>query len=103
MAQIDLTLSIDSRRQQQINRYCALSGLSRKAALDEIMNMWEKLVYIPQMDYIEKEARRRKAREAFFAMPGKGGGASGPDPRGQLPGYPRGGEGGGHRRHAAAL
>lgn len=68
MAQIDLTLSIDSRRQQQINRYCALSGLSRKAALDEIMNMWEKLVYIPQMDYIEKEARRRKAREAFFAM-----------------------------------
>lgn len=68
MAQVDLTLSIDPQRQQQIDRYCALSGLSRKAALDEIMNLWERLVYIPQMDFIEKEARRRKAREAFYAM-----------------------------------
>lgn len=68
MAQVDLTLSIDPQRQQQIDRYCALSGLSRKAAMDEIMNLWERLVYIPQMDFIEKEARRRKAREAFYAM-----------------------------------
>ena len=65
MAQVEVTLSIDSQRQEQIERYCALSGISKKQTFNAIMDMWERFVYLPLMDYVEKEEKRRKAREAF--------------------------------------
>lgn len=65
MAQVELTVSMDSRRQEQIERFCALSGLSKTQTFNEMMDMWEKLVYIPWMDFIEKEERRRRTYEAF--------------------------------------
>ena len=65
MAQVEMTVSIDAQRQEQIERYCALSGVSKKQTFNDIMDMWEKFVYLPLMDIVEKEERRRKAREAF--------------------------------------
>ena len=65
MAQVELTVSMDSQRQEQIERFCALSGLSKTQTFNEMMDMWEKLVYIPWMDFIEKEERRRRTYEAF--------------------------------------
>ena len=65
MAQVEVTVSMDSRRQEQIERFCALSGISKAQTFNEMMDMWEKLVYIPWMDFIEKEERRRRAYEAF--------------------------------------
>ena len=65
MAQVEMTVSMDSKRQEQIERFCALSGISRKQTFNDMMDMWERLVYIPWIDFIEKEERRRKAREAF--------------------------------------
>lgn len=65
MAQVQVTVSMDSQRQQQIERYCALSGVSRKSVFDEIMDLWERFVYIPRTEFMEKEARRRKALDAF--------------------------------------
>ena len=68
MAQVSMTVSIDSQMQQQIDRYCALSGLTRKAALDDMMNRWSQLFLIPEIEFLEKEERRRKAREGFNAI-----------------------------------
>ncbi len=65
MAQVEMTVSMDSKRQEQIERFCALSGISRKQTFNDMMDMWERLVYIPWIGFIEKEERRRKAREAF--------------------------------------
>lgn len=65
MAQVQMTVSMDSLRQQQIERYCALSGASRNSVFDEIMDLWERFVYIPRTEYLEKEERRRKSLEAF--------------------------------------
>ena len=65
MAQVEMTVSMDSRRQEQIERFCVLSGMSKKQTFNEMMDMWEKLVYIPWIEFIEKEEKRRKAREAF--------------------------------------
>lgn len=65
MAQVEMTVSIDSRRQEQIDRFCAISGLSRKQAFNEMMDMWERLVYIPWIEFLEKEEQRRKARQVF--------------------------------------
>lgn len=31
MAQVQMTINVDSQMQQQIDRYCTLSGLTRKA------------------------------------------------------------------------
>ena len=62
MAQVEMTVSLDSRRQEQIERYCAIS---KKQTFDDIMDLWEKCVYLPLMDFVEKEERRRKAREGF--------------------------------------
>lgn len=65
MAQVEMTVSMDSQRQEQIERFCVLSGMSKKQTFNEMMDMWEKLVYIPWIEFIEKEERRRNAREAF--------------------------------------
>lgn len=65
MAQVEMTVSMDSQRQEQIERFCVLSGLSKRQAFNDMMDMWEKLVYIPWVEFIEKEERRRNAREAF--------------------------------------
>lgn len=65
MAQVEMTVSMDSRRQEQIDRFCAISGLSRKQAFNEMMDMWERLVYIPWIEFLEKEEQRLKTRQAF--------------------------------------
>lgn len=65
MAQVEVTVSMDSQRQEQIERYCALSGISEKQTFNDIMDMWERFVYLPLMDFVEKEEKRRKAREGF--------------------------------------
>ena len=66
-----MTVSMDSRRQEQIDRFCAISGLSRKQTFNEMMDMWERLVYIPWIEFLEKEEQRRKAREGFNAIRAK--------------------------------
>lgn len=63
-----MTVSIDSQMQQQIYRYCALSGLTRKAAFDDMMSRWYQLFLVPEIEFLEKEERRRKAREGFNAI-----------------------------------
>ena len=65
MAQVEMTVSMDSRRQEQIDRFCAISGLSRKQAFNEMMDMWERLVYIPWIEFLEKEEQRRETRQVF--------------------------------------
>ena len=71
MAQVEMTVSMDSRRQEQIDHFCAISGLSRKQTFNEMMDMWERLVYIPWIEFLEKEEQRRKAREGFNAIRAK--------------------------------
>ena len=71
MAQVEMTVSMDSRRQEQIDRFCAISGLSRKQTFNEMMDMWDRLVYIPWIEFLEKEEQRRKAREGFNAIRAK--------------------------------
>lgn len=65
MAQVEMTVSMDSRRQEQIDRFCSISGLSRKQAFNEMMDMWERLVYIPWIEFLEMEEQRLKTRQAF--------------------------------------
>lgn len=60
-----LTIGMTPQRQQQIDRYCALAGISQNKVIDEMWDLWERLVYIPQTDFVEKEERRLKAWEAF--------------------------------------
>ncbi|MBQ9418087.1 MAG: hypothetical protein IJU19_05855 [Bacteroidales bacterium] len=60
---INITLS--TQRQEQIDRYCALSGLSTKAALDRMFDLWERLVFIPETSFYEEEKRRREALRTF--------------------------------------
>lgn len=64
MAQ-QMTIPIDPRRQEQIDRYCALAGINQEKALEEVWDIWEQLIYIPRTDFIEKEKRQRKAWAAF--------------------------------------
>ena len=40
MAQVEVTVSMDSRRQEQIERFCALSGISKAQTFNEMMDMW---------------------------------------------------------------
>lgn len=63
-----MTVSIDSQMQQQIDRYCALSGLTRDAAIDDMLSRWNQLFLIPEIEFLEKEERYRKARESFNAI-----------------------------------
>ena len=65
MAQVEMTVSMDSRRQEQIDRFCSISGLSRKQAFNEMMDMWERLVYIPWIEFLEKEEQRLKTHQSF--------------------------------------
>lgn len=55
-----MTIQIDPRRQEQIDRYCALAGVNQGKAMEEVWNIWEQLIYIPRTDFIEKEERQRK-------------------------------------------
>ena len=60
-----MTITIDPQRQQQIERYCALSGGNKEKSMEELWNLWERLIYFPQTDYFETDRRRRKALAAF--------------------------------------
>ena len=39
-----MTITIDPQRQQQIERYCALSGVNKDKAMEELWNLWEKII-----------------------------------------------------------
>ena len=60
-----MTITLDPQRQQQMNNYCALAGISQEKAMDEVWSLWEQFVYIPRTNFMEKEERQRKACEAF--------------------------------------
>ncbi|MBR6844010.1 MAG: hypothetical protein IKM79_02805 [Bacteroidales bacterium] len=68
MAQVQMTVSLDSQMQQQIDRYCALSGLTKNAAFDEMISQWNRMFWIPEIEFLEQEEKRRKAREGFNAI-----------------------------------
>lgn len=68
MAQVQMTVSLDSQMQQQIDRYCALSGQTKKAAFEEMISRWNQLFWIPEIEFLEQEEERRKAREGFNAI-----------------------------------
>ena len=52
-----ITFTLDSQKQQQMERYCALSGVSQRKALDEMWDIWVKLVYIPWSQNPDKNKR----------------------------------------------
>ena len=65
MSQEQMIVNMNAERRQQIDRFCALSGKSRETAFDEMMDMWEHLVYIPWTNFFEKETARQRALAAF--------------------------------------
>ena len=68
MAQVQMTMNVDAQMQQQIDRYCTLSGVTRKDALNEMMTRWNQMFWIPEIAFLEQEEARRKAREGFNAI-----------------------------------
>lgn len=60
-----MTITLDPQRQYQIDRYCALAGINQEKALDEVWSLWEKFIYLPRTDFMEKEERRKEAWKAF--------------------------------------
>ena len=54
-----MTITLDPLQQQQIERYCALSGVSKDKAMDEMWSMWVKLIYLPWSQNPDKEKRSR--------------------------------------------
>ena len=35
------TITLDPQRQQQIDNYCAMAGVSQEKAMDEVWSLWE--------------------------------------------------------------
>lgn len=60
MAQVSVTVNMDSRMKEQIDQFCALSGNTQEQTFDEMMRMWERLVYVPWTEFTNKEKTRRK-------------------------------------------
>ena len=61
-------LTIDPQRQQQMDRYCALSGVSKEKATNELWEIWEKQIYIPWLIEFEHKAQQRDAECWFDEM-----------------------------------
>lgn len=60
MAQVSMTVNMDSRMKEQIDQFCALNGTTQEETLSEMMHMWERLVYVPWTEFINKEKTRRR-------------------------------------------
>lgn len=60
MAQVSMTVNMDARMKQQIDRFCALSGSTEEQTLAEMLHMWERLVYIPWTEFVRKENARNR-------------------------------------------
>lgn len=65
MAQVSMTLNMDAQMKQRIDRFCAMSGNTEDETLNEMMSMWERLVYKPWAEFWEKENARREGIVAF--------------------------------------
>ena len=74
-----MTVSIDSQMQQKIDRYCALAGVNRNTAFGNIMELWERLVYIPETEFLERELLRRKSWGAIVRQRAKAERGDAPD------------------------
>jgi folylpolyglutamate synthase/dihydropteroate synthase len=62
-----MTITIDPQRQQQIERYCALSGVNKDKAMEELWNLWENLIYHPWSVDIKKDKRKQNTSDlAWF-------------------------------------
>lgn len=68
MAQVQVTVSMDAQRQQQIERYCALSGVSRDSAFNNMIDMWEKQIYLPWIVDFERKEKQREDEKWFDEM-----------------------------------
>ncbi|MBR1549866.1 MAG: hypothetical protein IJ634_04440 [Bacteroidales bacterium] len=60
MAQVSVTVNMDSRMKEQIDRFCALSGYTQEQTFDEMMRMWERIVFVPWNNNAEKERQRSR-------------------------------------------
>ena len=60
MAQVSVTVNMDSRMKEQIDQFCALSGNTQEQTFDEMMRMWERIVFVPWNNNAEKERKRSK-------------------------------------------
>ena len=65
MAQVSMTVNMDSRMKEQIDQFCALNGTTQEETLSEMMHMWERLVYVPWTEFVKKEKARREGIQAF--------------------------------------
>lgn len=66
-----MTVNVDSQVKQQLERFCALSGMSQDSAIEEMTSLWQRLVYIPWTEFLEKEEKKRRAREWWNSMRAK--------------------------------
>ena len=60
MAQVSVTVNMDSRMKDQIDQFCAMSGNTQEQTFDEMMHLWERIVYVPWNRNAEKERQRSK-------------------------------------------
>lgn len=79
MAQVQLTVNVDSQVKQQLERFCALSGMSQDSAIEEMTSMWQRLIYVPWTEFLEKEEKKRQVREWWNTMRAKAGRGETPD------------------------
>ena len=47
MSQVSVTVTMDSRMKEQIDQFCAMSGNTQEQTFDEMMRMWERIVFVP--------------------------------------------------------
>lgn len=65
MSQVSVTVTMDSRMKEQIDQFCALSGNTQEQTFDEMMRMWERIVFVPWTEFSRKERARQKGMAAF--------------------------------------
>lgn len=58
-------MNMDSRMKEQIDQFCALSGNTQEQTFDEMMHMWERIVFVPWTEYTQKENAIREGQLAF--------------------------------------
>lgn len=60
MEKVSVTVNMDSRMKEQIDQFCAMSGNTQEQTFDEMMRMWERIVFVPWTEYSNKEKARRR-------------------------------------------
>lgn len=61
-----LTVNMGSEQQRRFDRFCALSGKTPQTAFNDMMDMWERLVYHPWTSFMENEKRRLNAYSVYL-------------------------------------